>query len=172
MGNYILREVEKLIKRFRTRDPFEIIECLGINLKFDFNLVHLKGYYHIINRERYIVINGNLSEQEQLLVAAHELGHDRLHKHLAKVSPMKDLLIYDMTSKPEYESNIFASELLIEDEQIIGLASTEEMGFLSMCSNLSLNPNIVAFKLYSMIQKGYQYNLPQNINSKFLGNRN
>lgn len=171
MGNYIISEVEKLVNKYKTRDPFELIECLGIHLRFDNNLVHLKGYYHMINRERYIIINGNLSEQEQMVVAAHELGHDRFHKHLAKVTPMKDLNIYDMTSKPEYESNIFASELLIQDEQIEELARDNDMGYLSMCSHLSLNPNIVAFKLYSMIQKGYNYNLPQNINSRFLGGK-
>ena len=51
------------------------------------------------------------------------------------------------------------------------LSSDEDMGFLCMCSNLSLNPNIVTFKLYSMIQKGYKCNLPQNLNSQFLGEK-
>jgi Zn-dependent peptidase ImmA (M78 family) len=70
------------------------------------------------NAERYIVINDALHARDKLLVAGHELGHDRLHQRLAKVAPLKDFMLYDMTSRAEYEANVFASELLIEDEAI------------------------------------------------------
>jgi transposase len=99
LGKYILNVVENLIKKYKTRDPFELIERLGINLRYNYDLITLKGYYYLMNRERYIVINGNLSVEEKILVAAHELGHDRLHQHLAKVSSMKDFLLYDIPSK-------------------------------------------------------------------------
>ncbi len=64
------------------------------------------------------MINDALHARDKLLVAGHELGHDRLHQRLAKVAPLKDFMLYDMTSRAEYEANVFASELLIEDEAI------------------------------------------------------
>lgn len=168
MREYINREVEKLIKKYKTNDPFELIDFLGINLLFKADLGELKGFYYITHREKYIVINSNLHNREQLLVAAHELGHDRLHRHLAKISPLKDFMIYDMAGHAEYEANMFASELLIEDEQIEDCIS-EEMDFFYMCRSLGFRPEFVTFKLYNMLNKGYNINLPQNIDSRFLG---
>lgn len=156
------------MKKYKTSDPFELIDCLGINLVFKNNLNKLKGFYYVYRRERYIVISSEIDEREQLLVAAHELGHDRLHKYLATVEPLKDSILYDMTSKAEYEANLFASELLISDKQIEDCIA-EEMDFFFMCRTLGFRPEIVSFKLYNMANKGYNYNLPQNLNSKFLG---
>lgn len=168
MRDYINSEVKKLIKKYKTSDPFVLIDALGINLFFKTDLGELKGFYYVSHRERYIVINSDLHEREQQLVAAHELGHDRLHRHLAKVSPLRDFMLYDMTSHAEYEANMFASELLIEDEEIEDCIS-EEMDFFFMCKTLGFRPEIVTFKLYNMLNKGYNINLPQNIDSKFLG---
>lgn len=168
MREYINREVEKLIKKYKTNDPFELIDCLGINLLFKSDLGELKGFYYITHREKYIVINSSLHKREQLLVAAHELGHDRLHRHLAKVSPLKDFMIYDMVGHAEYEANMFASELLIEDKQVEDCIA-DEMDFFYMCRSLGFRPEFVTFKLYNMMQRGYRINLPQNIDSKFLG---
>jgi Zn-dependent peptidase ImmA (M78 family) len=169
--NYILDLVRKLVKKYGTTDPFDLIKHLGINLFVRNNLGELKGFYYTLSRERYIVINGNLDERDQLLVAAHELGHDRLHQHLARISPLKDFLLYDMTSMTEHEANIFASELLISDEATKECVA-EDMDYLYMCRTLGFNPQLVSFKLYGMMQRGYHFNLPESINSRFLAKPN
>ncbi len=170
MSSYISDTVDELVKKYHTRNPFELIEALGIYLDYP-TLNNLKGFFCVINRERHIAINNNLTEYEQTLVAAHELGHDRLHLNIARMSPMKDFQLYDMTSKPEYQANFFAAELLIPDDDVITLASDIDMDYYKMSHVLNVNPNLLTFKLHAMNQKGHNFNLPHNISSRFLGNK-
>ena len=54
-----------------------------------------------------------------------------LHREMAKDSIVQDHFILDMTLKPEYEANLFAAHLLLEDDKVLSLiksgASREEM---------------------------------------------
>lgn len=102
MTDYILDTVHRLQKKLHTKDPFEAAKNLGIHVLYR-NLNNLKGFYTLRCRERYIVINESLSQNEQKIVCAHELGHDRLHRHFAQYTPLQDMMIYDMTLKPERE---------------------------------------------------------------------
>ncbi len=167
MYNCIMDEIQKLIHRFNTSNPLELIKELKINLWFRYGLGGLKGYYYMTHHQRYIVINADLNDRDRLMVAAHELGHDRFHQHLAKVSPLKDFLLYDMTSKTEHEANIFASELLISDEEVKECIA-ENMDYFGLCSNVGFNPQLVTFKLYGMMQRGYEITLPETPNSMFM----
>ncbi|HOP11034.1 MAG TPA: ImmA/IrrE family metallo-endopeptidase [Oscillospiraceae bacterium] len=167
MQNAIIQEIERLKKRYGTSNPYELIDALNIHLIWKNNLGKLKGFYYVVLRERYIVINDRLHERDKLLVAGHELGHDRLHQSLAKVAPLKDFMLYDMTSHAEYEANVFCSELLIEDE-LIAECIADEMDYFQMCSTVGFKPQLVTFKLYGMMQRGYPINLPESPNSNFL----
>jgi Zn-dependent peptidase ImmA (M78 family) len=167
LQNYIIKEIQKLKCKFDTSNPIEIIENLKINLWFRYGLGNLKGFYYLTHHQRYIVINADLNERDQLMVAAHELGHDRFHQHLARVSPLKDFMLYDMTSRTEYQANLFASELLIADEEVEECIS-EDMDYFGLCSTVGFNPQLVTFKLYGMMQRGYKINLPQTPNSTFM----
>lgn len=74
-----------LVRRCGTRDPFQIANALGINVMDDCeNLGSLKGMYCIVKRNRFIFLNKDLSPQMKRIVCAHEIGHDRLHRALAK----------------------------------------------------------------------------------------
>lgn len=168
MQDYILEQAHRLTKRYGTHDPFELIDALHIHLTIRDNLDSLKGFYYTLCRERYVVINGGMNERDQLLVAAHELGHDRLHRQLARVSPLKDFAFYEVTSHTEYEANLFASELLVSDENVEECVE-EGMDYLSMCRTLGFHPQLMAFKLYGMVQRGYHLNLPEELDSRFLG---
>jgi Zn-dependent peptidase ImmA (M78 family) len=76
------------------------------------------------------------------MVAAHELGHDRLHHHLARVSPLKDFMLYDMTSRTEYLANLFASELLISDDEVEECVS-ENMDYFGLCGTVALTRSLL-----------------------------
>ena len=64
------------------------------------------------------MISSFLSEEEKMIVAAHELGHIILHRSQLKMAPMQDDTLYNMTDNTEYQANLFAADLLIEDEDI------------------------------------------------------
>ena len=50
----------------------DLLKINNVHITFNNNLDH-KGYY--IQKIKYIVINNNLSEQEQEMIILHELGH-------------------------------------------------------------------------------------------------
>ena len=101
---------EKLVKRCGSRDPFEIARQLGINVMLCESFGSLKGMYRVIKRNRFIFLNNSLDENMLRIVCAHELGHDQLHRNMAKTTPIHEFMLYDMKSKPEYEANIVVAQ--------------------------------------------------------------
>jgi Zn-dependent peptidase ImmA (M78 family) len=167
MQQVIIEEIQKLKRKFDTSNPLELIKDLKINLWLRSGLGELKGFYYATHHQRYIVINADLESRDRVMVAAHELGHDRLHQHMARISPLKDFMLYDMTSRTEYQANLFASELLITDEDVKECIA-ENMDYFGLCSTVGFNPQLVTYKLYGMMQRGYKINLPETPNSAFL----
>lgn len=80
MSNYIYDTVEKLCKKYKTRDPFELLNGMNVIVTESFAFSNLKGFCFLNCRTTYVVINGNLTDSEKRIVAAHELGHIVLHK--------------------------------------------------------------------------------------------
>ena len=120
MISRILEEVDKLTKKYKTRDPFEIAKGLNIDIIYH-DLGNLKGYYYYQSRMKYIVINKNISENLKPVICAHELGHDRLHLNFAKNFAIREFGLFDMSSKPEREANLFAAELLVDETRFLEL---------------------------------------------------
>jgi len=166
MSERILAAVDALRKRHGTSDPFELIDALGIHFGYT-SASRLKGYYVVQNRERFIRVNAKLRTREQRVVAAHELGHDQQHRDMARVHPLRDASLYSTTSKYEHQANIFAAELLITDQDVQDCIA-DDMDYLSICRTLSVEPDLMAFKLFSMLQRGHRINVPQNLDSLFL----
>ncbi len=65
--------------------------------------------------KKYIFINSELSEFEQRVVCAHELGHAILHSS-KKFEFMLDRTSLIRKSRVEEEANLFASWLLFNDD--------------------------------------------------------
>ena len=87
-----------LVKRCGTRDPFRIARELGVEVMFCPDFGPLKGMYRVIKRNRFIFLNEDLSPRMQRIVCAHELGHDQLHRNLAKGNSLQEFMLYDMTT--------------------------------------------------------------------------
>ena len=166
--DYINNEARRLVRWSGTRDPFQIARDLGIHVIFDHNFKTLKGMYKVIQRSRFIFVNGNLSKRDQRTVCAHELGHDRFHRRFAKSSVLQEFMLYDMHTKPEYEANIFASELLIDDTDILTLI---EGGYniYQMASELDQDMNLILIKVDELRKQGYDLRVPYRPQSDFLG---
>ncbi len=152
----IADKAEKLKHKYHTSDPFEICSCYGINVRFA-DLGKLKGFYKYYMRNRFIVINENLSESMKKLVCAHELGHDVLHREFAKRINLWETTFFDMTSRPELEANIFASEILVEDGDILE-AVDNDVSVREIASILCVDENIIKLKLCIMKERGYDLN--------------
>lgn len=107
--------VRDLVKRCETRNPFRILEQLGVLLVF-YPLDSVNGFYQYFQRNDIIYIDERLSESEILLVCSHELGHMIMHKNTNTV--FLDSRTHFNTDRYEIEANKFAINLLITDEEI------------------------------------------------------
>ena len=168
MSNYIYKKVQQLSARFKTRDPFEILSGLHVIVSESDRFTQLKGFCFISCRTTYVVLNSRLSPEEKRIVAAHELGHLVLHRSQLQLAPMNDSVLYDMTSRTEYEANLFAADLLLQDEDIAAGTTDSDLDYFGLCRLLSVSPDLMSFKLFSLVKRGHTLNLPLEINSRFL----
>lgn len=166
MKDYIYQKVEKLKKKYKTSDPYKILESMKVEIWETPVGSSMKGFCFLTNQIFYVSINPNLPEEMRRLVAAHELGHIILHKSKLKMAMMTDYRIDDMQKDSEYEANLFAAELLVEDSELLHEMTDKDIDYYSLSSKLNMPPSMMAFKLLAMSKRGYHFNLPEEINSK------
>ncbi|MBR2432241.1 MAG: ImmA/IrrE family metallo-endopeptidase [Clostridia bacterium] len=169
MENYftdITARSRRLIRKYGTRDPFVIAEKLGIEILYADELKRLKGMYRGIKRNRFIILNSLNSPTMNAIVCAHELGHDQLHREYAKTTPFQEFMLYDMASRREYEANIFAADLMLDDNEVLDLI---EKGYdtMKIAQATYTDINLVALKVDLLIRNGH-YLHKQEHDNKFL----
>ena len=165
----IMKLADGLVRRFGSRDPFVIAEGLGITVMFREDFKNLKGMYKVILRNRYIFINSNLSPAMQLLVCAHELGHDQLHRVFLKISVFQEFVLYDMKSKPEFEANVFAGELLLDDE-VVFACFKEGYDVFQVATMLGVDVNLLLVKVNELFKRNRDFQAMDLPRSDFLKN--
>lgn len=111
----IKRLVDSLVRKYNTRNPFEIISHLNVIVVF-FPLHGVKGFYQYFQRNNIIYIDESLSDKEKLFVCGHELGHMLLHKKSNAI--FMDSRTQLNTTKYEIEADRFAMNLLLSDADI------------------------------------------------------
>ena len=163
----IYKETRRLTGLFQTRNPMKIASGLGVHVDFNYGFDSLKGMYLAIKRSRFIVLNGNLSDRDLRTVCAHELGHDRFHQELAKSSFLQEFMLYDMKQRPEYEANIFAADLLIDDDDVVSMAQSG-YDVYQIAGELDADVNLVLIKIDGLKRRGYDVIAPFLPQSDFL----
>lgn len=163
---YLIDKANSIYKKYETRDPFKIAKRMGIHMIYRDDFTSLYGMYAFVLKNRFIFINSNISKEKQKIVCAHELGHDILHKDIAKKQVLQEFALYDMQMRTEYEANVFAANLLIDEDDMFDCIAS---GYDSMqiANILKCDVNLVAIKTDCLIRKGYKLN-EQAYNSKFL----
>ena len=146
---------EKLVKRCGTRDPFEIARQIGVEVLFCPDFGSMKGMYRVVRRNRFIFINDSLTPQMQHIVCAHELGHDQLHRDLAKVGALQEFMLYDMTTKPEYEANIVAAEILLDTDEVLDYVYSFGYTSEQIAKAMETDINLVALKVAHLAETGH-----------------
>lgn len=111
----IKSRVDKLVRRYKTRNPFEMVKGMNVVLVY-YPLVGIRGFYQYFKRNNIIYIDEMLSDTDRKFVLAHELGHMILHKKSNAI--FMDTRTCMKTSGYELEADMFAVHLLISDEDI------------------------------------------------------
>lgn len=112
----IKKKADSLVRKYQSRNPFEIIRGMNVILVFA-PLVDTRGFYQYFQRNNIIYIDSNLPKHEQEFVCAHELGHMFLHKKSNAL--FMDSRTFLKTQRYETEANQFAMCLLIGDDVLI-----------------------------------------------------
>lgn len=103
--------VESLKREYNTTDPFTMARGMGA-IVIEVPLVNVNGFYQRYEDTDIIYINQGLSDDEKILVCAHELGHMVLHYDVNSILLDTDLSV---GGKYEIEANAFAVQLLQND---------------------------------------------------------
>lgn len=137
----IKKNVNKLVRKYKTRNPFEMIKGMNVILVF-YPLQGVRGFYQYFQRNNIIYISEELSDNEKFFVLAHELGHMVLHKKSNAI--FMDTRTQFNTTKYEIEANNFAMELLIEDSV---LEKNRELTTEQLSRMLGYNEKLIELRL-------------------------
>lgn len=108
--------VDNLCRKYKTRNPYELIDAMGIILQYGENMEKVRGFYLYANRIKLICVGNGLPEHIERFVISHELGHAVMHKQSSAPFLQSTFLSLD---RMEIEANKFATELVIPDEEIM-----------------------------------------------------
>ncbi|MDR3186102.1 MAG: ImmA/IrrE family metallo-endopeptidase [Christensenellaceae bacterium] len=163
----IYSKANKLVRQFGTRDPAIISKELGIMVKYgDFG--SLLGMYTYAWRHRIILLSNQVDNQLLSVVHAHELGHDQLHRAVAKESAFHEFALFDIRSRMEYEANSFAAHLLIDNNDVLEMVK-DGYDIVQMASNFNVNINMMLIKVQEMSKMGFDIRAPWRPDASFLG---
>lgn len=109
----IKKKADSLVRKFQTRNPFEIIQGLNVILVFA-PLVDTRAFYQYFQRNNIIYIDESLTKHEQAFECAHEMGHMFLHKKANAI--FMDTRTNFNSDKFEIEADTFAMDLLVGDD--------------------------------------------------------
>lgn len=136
--------VDYYVKKYDTRDPFQIAESLNIQIQIG-QLGTPCGCYMFLKNHRCIFLNENLSDNEMKLVMSHELGHAVMHRKTNCYFIRNKTFLLD--SKIELEANTFAINLLIPDDTIMEIIDNQNCTLEYMSRVLGYNQKLIELRL-------------------------
>ena len=153
---YIYSKATEMVKQTGTRNPMKIASEIGVMLRYSEELDKLLGLYTYRWKHRIILLNDKMEEIMARMVCAHELGHDALHRDIAKGDGLKEFVLFNMKDTTEYEANAFATHLIIDDDDIYSM-SKDKYDVVQIAKMLNVNINLVLIKLQELNKLGYDF---------------
>ena len=165
---YIEEVVSKLIQKYKTRDPYELCDALGVRIRLKDLGTDIKAYYFYHSRIRNIVLNNRVTEAFRRILVAHELGHDRLHQEIAMLRGFQEVELFNVAQPTEYEANLFVAELLIDDAELLELLHDGDKTFYGIARELYVPADLLEFKFRVLKAKGHRIEAPYIAKGDFL----
>ena len=166
--SYIAHEVNRIAQKHGTRDPYELCDALNFTIRYKDLGYSLKAYFIQVARINNVVINQNVSEVVRKILIAHEMGHAVLHKEIAAMKGFQEFELFDAGNMTEYEANLFAAELLVEDEPLLEMLNDSDKSFFGVARELYVPAELLDFKFRVLKHKGYHIEPPLMANADFL----
>jgi Zn-dependent peptidase ImmA (M78 family) len=80
----------------------------------------------------------------------------------------QEIELFDIARPAEYEANVFAAELLIDDNELLKLLNDDNMSFFDVARELYIPAALLDFKFRVLKHKGYRIEAPYIANGDFL----
>jgi len=160
--DFISSKVNRIKKKFAGFSLDGICKALKIKLRYEplgNSAGACKGYYIVQSRIQMIVINSDLSDLLIRCILAHELGHAVLHRNAAGIKAFHDFSLFDATSKFEYEANVFAAQMLLDNDEVLALLN-DDMSFFAAASTLGVPAELLDFKFRALKRQGFKVTEP------------
>lgn len=167
MDSYrIYNQANSLIRQYKTNDPLEIAESMGIIIYDVPELKGLLGMYTYKMKNRIILMNPNINEILYRMVLGHEIGHDQLHRSLAGGEGLREFILFDMNDMIEYEANAFNAHLLIDEDDMDALFR-DGYDLAAAAKILKVNINLLLIKIQEMNKLGMNLKMPYSPDARF-----
>ena len=163
----VYKRANKLVRLSGSRDPLRIARDIGIEVYYNDFLEDLLGMYVCKWKHRFIILNNRLEDRLLLMVAAHEVGHDILHRRIASKGALQEFSLHPV-GVTEYEANAVAAHILIDTDDVLELAK-DGYGVEQMAGQMEVDVNLLLIKLRELIRLGYDFRLPYDADSRFFG---
>ena len=160
------------MKKYDETDPFKLADAMGILVSYrpmGLGEGCCKGFFIIYKRIKHITINSDLPYILQRIVLAHEIGHAVLHAEAGALAQFHDTALFDTGDFTEFEANVFASELLLPDAEVVE-AINEDLYLQQIAAQLNVPWEMLDFKFRIMKKNGYAVNAPYLAQANFLKN--
>lgn len=156
--NTIITIGKELRSTYDCQDP-ELL-CAGagvISLLFPMGTARksIKGFILSHSGNVAITVNSDLSPDMIRVIRYHEFAHYILHVRTGLAEAVHDSDIYDASSQAEYEANLLAAELQLEDAEVLRVLK-ETGDFYAAAGSLHVPPELLDFKFRLMREKGYK----------------
>ena len=151
----IVTIANRLIADHCTRDTHILASELNVEV-LERPFRRQRGAYQIILDCPFVFLKSDLHPVMKQIVLGHELGHHVLHREIAEQrGGFQEFHIFDMRSdRMEYEANVFASQLMLPDEDVL-----EHIGngldIQQIAAAMDSDINLVALKVDTLISQGY-----------------
>ena len=164
---FIEDQANNLVDKYNTRNPYTILKNLGVEILPFKGKTKLLGMYTRILSTSFVFYNPDNSYEMKKMVFAHELGHHILHQEEALKDKIFEFELFNIENSLETEANLFASHLLIDQKEVLDLASLDYT-YDQIASSLNVNVNLLLFKISEMNRKQNILKLLPEIDNKFL----
>lgn len=169
-SSIIYKKANDLVMSCGSRNPERIASDMGIVIFKHDGFTNLLGLYTYHWNTRMIILNDKLTSPLLDMVLAHEIGHDQLHRALAKKgNKLQEFSLFMEKDITEYEANAFASHILLSNDDIYSLA-LQGYDAMTIAKITNTDINLLLIKLQEMISLGYKFNIPFRGDPKFFKN--
>ncbi|MBQ6594759.1 MAG: ImmA/IrrE family metallo-endopeptidase [Clostridia bacterium] len=172
MINYdgISERVASIRKKYGERDLFRLCERMGITVILHdtpLSVSDFKGFSIIRSRIPIILLNSKMKEELMDTLLAHEIGHSVLHRELAALRGFHDFDLFGMKDQCEYEANVFAAELLLDNDEVMDVLN-QDVTFFGAAKLLRVPPELLDFKFRVLKHQGCAVKPPMLDSGGFL----